>query len=275
MKTTKECSCKGIRTCAICSNIYQKDDENALYYFYCPTCNACYRSQVELNHQSHENIDTFALNGIKIVDNFISNEEEDYLVTEMNKIKWIDSQSGRLKQDYGPKVNFKKKKLKLDMFTGLPNYSKFLIERLKTIESLSNFDCVELCNLKYTIERGASIDPHFDDFWLWGPRLITLNLMEDTYLTMIPSQELNLGFIQILIPLKRLSLVTLDDDARYKWMHAIKRHHIKGSRIAMTFRELSGEFDDSEEGNYLKEKAMSFNGKSVGEIEDEKKSLIY
>eukprot|EP01066_Platyproteum_vivax_P017942 Platyproteum_vivax@DN7459_c0_g1_i10.p1 len=37
--------------------------------------------------------------------------------------------------------------------------------------------------MEYTPERGSAIDPHFDDFWLWGERLLTLNLLTNTTLT--------------------------------------------------------------------------------------------
>ncbi|VDP94903.1 unnamed protein product [Echinostoma caproni] len=58
------------------------------------------------------------------------------------------------------------------------------IETNKSIISgnTSFFDAVELCNLEYTSDRGACIVPHLDDVWLWGDRLITLNLCSPTVL---------------------------------------------------------------------------------------------
>ena len=43
---------------------------------------------------------------------------------------------------------------------------------------------MELCNLWYDPQRGAAIDPHKDDAWLWGERLVTLNLLTDTAYSM-------------------------------------------------------------------------------------------
>ena len=71
---------------------------------------------------------------------------------------------GRFKQDYGPKVNFKKKKIKADEFKGLPFYSKFFIDRFNSLPILTDFIPVELCNLKYEQERAACIEPHIDDW---------------------------------------------------------------------------------------------------------------
>lgn len=166
-----------------------------------------------------------------------------------------------LLQDFGPKVNFKKKKLRSGNFTGLPNFSQFIVERLhKAVAQLQNFHPVELCNLDYSPERGASIDPHIDDTWLWGEHLVTVNLLSDTILTLSDSKHLH----EIQIPMPRLSLVILKGNARNTWMHGIKREDIKSRRIAITLRELSEEFLSGEAytqiGRPLLELAASFNG---------------
>lgn len=90
-------------------------------------------------------------------------------------------------QDFGPKVNFKKQKVKFGSFTGLPNFSKVLWERMKTHAVLEGFLPVEQCNLDYNSDRGSAIDSHYDDSWLWGERLVSLNLLSDTVLTMTNS----------------------------------------------------------------------------------------
>jgi hypothetical protein len=129
----------------------------------------------------------FNINGIFIKNEFITSNEEINLIDEMNKSDWIDSQSGRFKQDYGPKVNFKKKKLKLNEFKGLPMYSKLLIDRFKTgLKQLESFEPVELCNLRYECERSACIEAHKDDCWLWGNRLITINLLLSSFWLSLP-----------------------------------------------------------------------------------------
>ncbi|GAA55822.1 alkylated DNA repair protein alkB homolog 4 [Clonorchis sinensis] len=91
-----------------------------------------------------------------------------------------------LRQDYGPKVNFKRQRVVPGRFTGLPSYSRFLVDRInQTIQTShlrQTFIPVELCNLEYCPERGASIVPHLDDAWLWGDRLVTLNLCSSTTL---------------------------------------------------------------------------------------------
>lgn len=46
-----------------------------------------------------------------------------------------------------------------------------------------DFFPVELCNLEYVPERGSAIVPHLDDSWLWGERLVLLNLESETKMT--------------------------------------------------------------------------------------------
>ena len=167
-------------------------------------------------------------------------------------------------QDFGPQVNFKKKKLKLDNFTGLPEFSKVLVERMWIqVPALSDFQPVELCNLDYIPERGSSIDPHFDDFWVWGERLVTLNLLSDTILTFSNDEH----YMEVAVPMPSRSLIIVEGAARYKWKHAIKRQHIVSRRIAITLRELSQEFCEGGKsfslGTELIQRALTFQGKSV------------
>lgn len=164
-------------------------------------------------------------------------------------------------QDFGPKVNFKKKKLKTANFSGLPPFSKELYLRMRSLEVLTDFSPVEQCHLEYTPERGSAIDPHFDDFWLWGERLVTLNLLSDTELCFTIESKPN---IEVHVPMNRRSLLVVYGDARNVWKHAIHRNDIKDKRIAVTLRELSAEFSENgpreTEGKSLLDIALKFNG---------------
>ncbi|KAF8563710.1 Alkylated DNA repair protein alkB like protein 4 [Paragonimus westermani] len=201
------------------------------------------------------------------------------------------SQSGRRKQDYGPKVNFKRRRVAYGRFTGLPAYCRFLVDRInQTVLNHprlqhSAFHPVELCNLEYNPDRGACIVPHLDDVWLWGDRLITLNLCSSTVLTFsLPDNEspqvaeefkrvrsildLEHGVqrptdVAVRVSLERRSLIIVDGPARYIWFHAILRSDIQSRRIAMTFRELSQGFlppnesdEDSAEDQLLGRKLL-------------------
>ncbi|XP_019366870.1 PREDICTED: alpha-ketoglutarate-dependent dioxygenase alkB homolog 4 [Gavialis gangeticus] len=131
----------------------------------------------------------FPFPGVLLLEDFLSRAEEAELVRAMDQDPWKPSQSGRRKQDYGPKVNFKKQKLRAGCFVGLPSFSQDIVKRMKAHPILEGFLPVEQCNLDYLPERGSAIDPHFDDWWLWGERLVSLNLLSKTVLSMSCDSE--------------------------------------------------------------------------------------
>ncbi len=170
-------------------------------------------------------------------------------------------------QDFGPKANFKKKKAKIGKFTGLPSFTKGLVDKLKSVEELKDFVPVEVCHLEYSEKRGSAIDPHIDDSWLWGERLVTLSLCSTSILTLVNENES--AYIQIPIP--ACSLVVLKGAARHVWKHAIRREDIQGVRIAVTFRELAREFTDGsmrDTGQEILNIASCFDGKPLYEEEN-------
>lgn len=92
-------------------------------------------------------------------------------------------------QNFGPKCNFKSRKIRLGGFNGFPKVTQFIQERFKDIPLLQNFKTVEQCTLEYDSGRGASIDSHIDDCWIWGERVVTVNILGDSVLTMTPYQD--------------------------------------------------------------------------------------
>lgn len=219
-----------------------------LTYFYCDTC--ADRAWLTNNHEHHVSGDinreteSIAINGIYLKRECITEDEERRLVAAIDSADWIQSQSGRRKQDYGPKANFKKQKCKLGDFKGLPAYIRTTFTRLQAEhELLRDFVPVELCNLEYEPERGAQIDPHLDDTWLWGNRLVTINYLSQTVLTLSkPRLTANEDAIEIAIEMPPRSLLVLYDEARYEWYHAIKRKDVTARRLATTLRELTPSF---------------------------------
>ena len=140
--------------------------------------------------------------------------------------------------------------------------------------------------MEYTPDRGSSIDPHIDDTWLWGERLVTINLLSDTYLLMTPletkgqrtkgtqqirTNEEELQCVRtraVKIHMPRRSLLVLYGDARYLWEHSLPREAVKSRRIAITLRELTPEFlkggEQGELGESVLETALSFKGTVLG-----------
>lgn len=269
-----ECACSGIRSCLICERkpTEEESQTSSDVFWHCPQCDKLFQGDISgtLNNtisytcSIHENeIPTqhVSLEGIKVFTEFISCEEEQFLIEQIDTENWKLSQSGRRKQDFGPQINFKRKKVKMGNFSGLPPYCKNVVDRMCKVANLTNFIPVELCNLEYMCERGSSIDPHIDDTWIWGEQLVTLNLLSDTILTMTcpdkcPDNDYHAADkktkddsasdnasgteVQVLMPAR--SLLVLEGDARFIWSHSVKREHITTRRLAMTFRNLSKEF---------------------------------
>ncbi|XP_041504643.1 alpha-ketoglutarate-dependent dioxygenase alkB homolog 4 isoform X2 [Microtus oregoni] len=206
------------------------------------------------------------------------------MVRLMDTDPWKPSQSGRRKQDYGPKVNFRKQKLKMAGFQGLPSFSQKVVQRMGLYRELEDFQPVEQCNLDYSPERGSAIDPHLDDAWLWGERLVSLNLLSATVVSMsreapgslllfsapsvgAPGRSVPCQEVEVAISVPCRSLLVLMGPARHQWAHAIHRRHIKARRVCATFRELASEFlpggKQQELGRELLQAALSFQGRPV------------
>ncbi|KAJ8266532.1 hypothetical protein GJAV_G00131520 [Gymnothorax javanicus] len=233
------CGCKGIRSCLICENYGGKrraediGHSQVLHFTYEPSSGLAVR-----NEDGAE--ESFHFPGVFLWENFLSEEEERELVRCMDQDAWKESQSGRKKQDFGPKVNFKKQHVRLGTFSGLPALSRNIVHRMSQEPLLQGFQPVEQCNLDYSPQRGSAIDPHLDDSWLWGERLVTVNMLSNTIITM--SHEEELRELRVYVNFPRRSLLVLHGDARHKWKHAIHRKDIHQRRVCSTFRELSPVF---------------------------------
>ncbi|XP_062844927.1 alpha-ketoglutarate-dependent dioxygenase alkB homolog 4 [Trichomycterus rosablanca] len=270
MAAGQQCGCKGIRTCLICERdqkqhlVNNKKNESIHYDFiYDPDSQRAV--PVEGGDQ-----EAFPFPGVFVWENFVSDDEERELVSRMDQDEWRESQSGRRKQDFGPKVNFKKQRIRLGDFTGLPFISSVLVDRMSKDPLLAGFHPVEQCNLEYTPERGSAIDPHLDDSWLWGERLVTLNLLSDTVVTMSLDQgwgNMDDGEVRVDVNLPRRALILLHGEARHRWKHAIHREHVQRRRVCSTFRELSSDFlcggENEKVGSELLDVALSYKGVPV------------
>ena len=195
-------------------------------------------------------------------------------------------------------MNFKKQKVNFGSFNGLPKFIERFVKRMREeVDVLRHFVPVELCNLDYHPERGAHIKAHRDDSWLWGERLVTLNLLSPVLLTfshptqdtlhptedtlhpaqdtlyptqdtlhptqdtLYPTQD---TLPNVHVPLPQRSLVVVQGCARHVWLHSIERQNVIRRRVGITLREATKEFlpggDAEEIGGHLLEIARQFNG---------------
>ncbi|XP_049780620.1 alpha-ketoglutarate-dependent dioxygenase alkB homolog 4-like [Schistocerca cancellata] len=270
MEKPRPCGCKGIRTCLICERefgIPKKDfkpPKGCKSYIYCAFCNKAWEGSCMKDyktHSAHEG-DAIEFPGIYIQLDFLTPEEEAILINGIDEMPWDLSQSGRRKQNFGPKCNFKKKRLQLSEFNGFPEFTKFVQERFETVPLLSGYKTIEQCSLEYDPIRGASIDPHIDDCWIWGERIVTVNLLSDSMLTFtkyrgdIKRYNLCCAFeyrpvvlgpldcceqedCVVRVPMPRRSLLVVYGPARYGWEHCVLREDISERRVCIAYREFT------------------------------------
>ncbi|XP_060535255.1 alpha-ketoglutarate-dependent dioxygenase alkB homolog 4 [Cylas formicarius] len=282
MDKPRPCGCKGRRSCLICEDKY-KITQNFAYleksrnaFVYCPYCNAAWPGWDCEDYKSHPNHKGEPLDfpGIYIDLGFLNENEHDNVITGIDSLPWDLSQSGRRKQNFGPKCNFKKRKLQLGDFCGFPKFSKFIQDKFYDVTILKDFQTIEQCSLEYDPLRGASIDPHIDDCWIWGERIVTVNLLSDSVLTLtynnkpnkynlecvslynkvldakgmvnsvsecykVRPMQMDVNYPIVRVPMPKFSLLVMFDSARYDWEHQILREDIRERRVCLAYREFT------------------------------------
>ena len=208
--------------------------------------------------------------GVTVVHDVVSQLNEAKMLLYFDEQEWKPSQSGRRKQDYGPSVNFKRQKVKMAKFEGLPEVTRPLLKSMdEGVECLSDFVPVECGVIEYDPSKGAAIDRHQDDTWLWGERIATVSLLTASVMTFSFDTRQNeeitedaSPLVEIKVAMPARSLLVMQGAARNVWSHAVLRHDIKSRRISVTFRELASAFlpggDHEAEGYRLVEIASSF-----------------
>lgn len=201
--------------------------------------------------------------GIKIHKSFLTKSEAEKIVTEIDSSSWDQSQSGRLKKNYGPKVNFKKRKLRPEFFEGFSECAGELRKRLTDVDIIKDFKVVEECFLEYDMTRGSHIEPHLDDCWVWGERIVTVNLIGDTVLCFTKhfktyDQQYNIDCVDdfkdeligplseyipddilVRIPMPAQSLIVIYGSPRYQFEHSVLREDINDRRVCIAYREFT------------------------------------
>ena len=127
-----------------------------------------------------------------------------------------------------------------------------------TVFLMLGFKPIEVNILEYEEVKGSNIASHFDDFWIWGERILGVNLLSDTVMKYTrPDGDSRV----IEVPIPRRSLYLMSASSRFVWQHGIDEADIHGRRLVVTLRELTPEFLDFEKqpiGQELTEIANNF-----------------
>jgi hypothetical protein len=123
--------------------------------------------------------------------NVISENDQIQIFKELEEEhgnKWKESQSGRIKMDFGPRVNFKKQQIRWPPEgVQFPRFlNEFLLYRLKNVfsdylKTKETWTPAEMVVLRYQVSRSANIALHKDDLWVWGERIVGVNLCNKNF----------------------------------------------------------------------------------------------
>ncbi|XP_068140552.1 alpha-ketoglutarate-dependent dioxygenase alkB homolog 4 [Drosophila tropicalis] len=303
MNTIRPCGCKGVRTCLTCEEDFQIAKPSLCKQFqqelepwtYCIKCQKFYAGwdtdQTDREHEDHQHAADKGLHlpGLLVQEQFLNHDEGTTLMARLDDMPWTISQSGRRKQNYGPKTNFKKRKLQVGTFAGFPQGTEYVQQRFKEVPLLRDFQTIEQCSLEYDPTKGASIDPHVDDCWIWGERVVTVNCLGDAVLTLnfydkqqpgkynldlVPEyknellapllsddQLANFKGKVLRIPMPNLSLIVLYGPVRYQFEHSVLREDVTDRRVCIAYREFTPMYidgKDREKGDGVREMAKKF-----------------
>lgn len=109
MAASKEdCACSGIRKCLLCENndrlkkisqhtVEEEHTKAIQRYNFCNFCGRTFPTVQECLHKDTEE-NKIRLKGVTVLPDFVNEDEERMIVTEIDKTIWKASQSGRRKQ---------------------------------------------------------------------------------------------------------------------------------------------------------------------------------
>ena len=178
------------------------------------------------------------IEGLNVVEDFITADEEQELIKFINLQEW-DYNLTRRTQQYGFKYNYKKRNIDLEAKIGeLPSQLNDLAFKLFNMGYISEIPDQVIIN---EYEPGEGIAPHIDCEPCFGETVISISLLSDIVMDFSNDSK------SYPIHLKKRSMVALNGDARYKFKHGIAKRRSdkinnksvkRGIRISLTFRKV-------------------------------------
>ncbi len=183
------------------------------------------------------------INGLRICFNFISKEEEEELLHNIDKSEWLPDLKRRV-QHFGYKYDYKARRIDKTFYIGeIPDWMIFLCNRLQD-RKIINFNPDQAIINEYVDDQG--IAAHIDCEPCFGDTIISISLGGHCVINFqrgITNEEQSK--IPLLIPPRTLLIMT--DESRFNWYHGIpprksdkfngavyKRHR----RVSITFRKV-------------------------------------
>jgi alkylated DNA repair dioxygenase AlkB len=183
------------------------------------------------------------INGLKIFLDFISKNEENELLNNIDKSKWLNDLRRRV-QHYGYKYDYKVRQIDKSFFIGeIPEWMIFLTNRLIE-KGIINFKPDQAIINEYIDAQG--IAAHIDCEPCFGDTIISISLSGQCVMNF--QRELTTKE-QDKIPLliRPRTLIIMTGESRFNWYHGIpprktdkfnEQVHKRQRRVSITFRKV-------------------------------------
>ena len=183
------------------------------------------------------------IKGLKILFNFISEEEEKELLNNIDKSNWLTDLKRRV-QHYGYKYDYKARRIDQSFFIGeIPKWMKYLSDRLQQQKIIDFVPDQAIIN-EYIDEQG--IAAHIDCKPCFGDTIISISLAGQCVMNFQKDQPCaEQNKIPLLIQPK--TLIVMTGESRFNWYHGIAgrkldkfngQTHKRQRRVSITFRKV-------------------------------------
>jgi alkylated DNA repair dioxygenase AlkB len=155
--------------------------------------------------------------GLKILFDFISKEEENELLDNIDKSAWLTDLKRRV-QHYGYKYDYKARRIDQSFFIGeIPIWMKFLSDRLQQKKIIDFIPDQAIIN-EYIDDQG--IAPHIDCEPCFGDTIISISLGGQCVMNFQKEQtSVEQNKVPLLIHPK--TLIVMTGESRFNWFHGI------------------------------------------------------
>ncbi|CDH55167.1 2og-fe oxygenase [Lichtheimia corymbifera JMRC:FSU:9682] len=184
--------------------------------------------------------------GLLVIEDFVTDEEEVALVTEVDSRTWCglgvspNPELKRRTQQYGHLFSYRYRKV-LEKYGPLPAFTHTVVTRIMENKLMPKEPDHLLVN---EYNAGQGIMPHTDAPALFGPAILSLSLLSACVMKFTHVEKGN--SVDILLP--RRSMLVMTGDARYLYKHSISKDLVESSsegvtvhrdrRVSFTFREI-------------------------------------
>ena len=181
------------------------------------------------------------IHGLQYIENYINEIQHDWLLDKIDEQRWLDDLKRRV-QHYGFKYDYKARKVALNMHIGeLPDWLKRLSQMLYQDEYMPEVADQVIIN---EYEPGQGISSHIDCEPCFKDTIVSLSLGSGCVMNFTNKSDRTKKIPVWLAP---RSLVVLNGEARYEWLHGIAgrkwdewdgHKYERQRRVSLTFRKV-------------------------------------